>query len=348
MEPLHKLSTELLVLERERFDAGPIVILGDQDADDAELLVHELEDLECRFYVRYHSDLEQYEERGLTVDASWQPAVDPTVQTAIVFLSREKDVTELRVAAAIKAYPNVQEIFLLGHNKLGARTIHKRFRKQFKEVDKIASARHSGLIRLAKPRPEATDVLEEVWKSWTLDVDGTPLEIEDLPGVFSRGSLDRGSEMLIQSLGGRTQKRVLDLGCGAGVLSIAYATRVPDAKIFLVDHDAMATGSAQRNIEAHGLDQRATVIFGDVQSVADRQFELVITNPPFHVGSEMTTATAERWFASVKKLLEPGGEFILVANQHLPYGKKLEESFANVKILEEDSKFRIWSASKPR
>lgn len=348
MEPLHNLSTELLLLERERLEVGPLVVFGDQDADDAEILANELEDHEVRFLVRYHSDEEAYAKRGLMVEASWHPEPDPSVRTVVIFLSREKDVTELRVAVASAVFPEAKEIFLVGHNKLGARSIHRRFKKKFKEVDQLASARHSRLIRLAKPEASATDALRDVWNTWTLDVDGTPLEIHDLPGVFSRGELDRGTEMLIQSLADREHERVLDLGCGAGTLSIAYATRVPNAKMILVDHDIMATGSAEKNIEALRLSDRAQVFFGDVESVADRRFGLVITNPPFHAGSQVTTATSERWFAAVKNLLEPGGEFILVANQHIPYGKTLGEYFADVKTIEEDSKFRVWSASRPR
>lgn len=335
-------------MERERLAPGALVVLGDQDADDAETLATELEDHEIRFYVRYHSDREEYARRGLTVEASWHPETDPSVRTVVIFLSREKDVTDLRVAAASKVFPEAKEIYLIGHNKLGARSIHRRFKKKFKEVDQLASARHSRLVRLAKPQASATEALEDLWQTWTLDVDGTPLQIHDLPGVFSRGELDRGTDMLIQSLANRDHERVLDLGCGAGVLSIAYATRVPNAKMILVDHDIMATESAQKNIDTLGLSDRAQVFLGDVESVADRRFQLVITNPPFHLGSQVTTATSERWFKAVAKMLEPGGEFVLVANQHIPYGKILGELFAEVKTLEEDSKFRVWSASRPR
>src|SRR5699024_431339 len=183
-------------MEQDRIPEGPLVILGDQNADDAENLSISLPSNALRFYVRYARDAEDYTARGLTTHAAWQPDADAHVRCAIIFLSREKEVTELRVAAAVSALPNLEEIFLLGHNRLGAKSIHKRFRKRFDEVDRVASARHSGLIRLAKPKPEATEALDALWQEWSLDVDGTQQTIFDLPGVFSRGSLDRGSEML--------------------------------------------------------------------------------------------------------------------------------------------------------
>lgn len=348
LEPLHQQATELLLLERDRILDGPLVVFGDQDADAAEQLSYELEVDALQFYVRYASDLQEYRARGLQTDAVWRPDVKDDVRTAIVFLSREKEMTELRVAAAVAAFPQLQEVFLIGHNKLGAKSIHKRFSKQFQEVDKIASARHSALVRLAKPAERATDALDNAWRTWTLHVDGAALEIHDLPGVFSRGSLDRGSEMLLQALGSHTQTRVLDLGAGSGVLSLAYAARVPNADLTLVDHDAMAIGAANKNIERHGLAGRARAVFGDVESVAGQRFDLVLSNPPFHAGSEMTTATSERWFNAVKALLERGGEFVLVANQHLPYGAALERAFGEVNVIEEDSRYRVWRARKPR
>lgn len=348
MEPLHKQATELLFLERDRIADGPLVVLGDQDADDAEQLHYELDPHAVRFYVRYFSDLQNYRERDLHADAAWSPAKDPEVQTVVVFLSREKDVTELRVAAAVQAFPNLKEIFLVGHNKLGAKSIHKRFAKQFDEVDKITSARHSALVRLAKPRPAASTAIDEAWRTWTLPIDGKEQTVYDLPGVFSRGELDRGSELLIQALGANEQSRVLDLGAGSGVLSLAYAQRVPNAELTLVDHDAMAVASAQKNLEAAGLTARAKAIFGDVESVRGQRYDLVISNPPFHAGSEMTTATAEKWFKAIQGLLHRGGELILVANQHLPYATPLQESFADVQTIEEDSRYRVWRARKPR
>lgn len=348
MEALHQQATELLLMEQDRIPEGPLVILGDQNADDAENLSISLPSNALRFYVRYARDAEDYTARGLTTHAAWQPDADAYVRCAIIFLSREKEVTELRVAAAVSALPNLEEIFLLGHNRLGAKSIHKRFRKRFDEVDRVASARHSGLIRLAKPKPEATEALDALWQEWSLDVDGTQQTIFDLPGVFSRGSLDRGSEMLLQSLGAFRQKEVLELGCGSGVLSIAYATRVPEAQITLVDHDTMAVASARKNIEHAEINDRVNVIFGDVESVRGRRFDLVFTNPPFHAGSEMTTATAERWFEAVKALLNPGGTFLLVANQHLPYRRTLQEAFYDVELVEEDSRYRVWRARKPK
>lgn len=349
MEILNQSAAELLLLEFERLGPGPLVVLGDLDADDAEKLTFAREDAQTRFLVRFFSDQESYKDRDLKVAAQWWPEPDADVEHVVIFHSREKETTDLRVASALQAFPKAKEIFIVGHNKLGTGSLHKRFAKWFEESDKVASARHSALLRLARPiegaMPQAQD---DWWKSWELTVDGATHRIWDLPGVFSRGELDRGSEMLIRNAHDFRGDNVLDLGAGSGVLSIVRALRSPSAQLTLVDHDIMAIASAERNIRELGLDTRANVIFGDAEEVLPGRFDAVLTNPPFHAGSRMTTATTLRWFEMMKQLMRPGGELTIVANRHLPYADPLDKAFKNVRVVDEDTKFRVWNARQPR
>lgn len=329
--------------------AGSLRIHGDILAEDAARVAYERGESETSFVVRFHSDFVAFKELDLQVEAAWWPTPDPTVEAVVVYHSREKELTELRLAAALHAYPQVKELFIVGHNKLGTGNLHKRLAKQFAEADKVASARHSALIRVAKPRANTLRVQpEDWWESWDLRLDGEVHTIWDLPGVFSRGSLDRGTEMLIQSARDFRGHRVLDLGAGSGVVSIARGLRSPEAQLTLVEHDIFAVASAQRNIEALGLADRAQVIFGDMDSVADQRFDSVLSNPPFHAGSRMTTETTLRWFEGMKAILRPGGDLTLVANRHLPYADALDRAFKQVRVVDEDTKYRVWNARQPR
>ncbi|VEB05008.1 ribosomal RNA small subunit methyltransferase C [Klebsiella pneumoniae] len=48
-----------------------------------------------------------------------------------------------------------------------------------------------------------------------------------MPGVFSRDGLDVGSQLLLSTLEPHTKGKVLDVGCGAGVLAAALASHSP-------------------------------------------------------------------------------------------------------------------------
>lgn len=336
-------------MELDRLAPGPLVVLGDLDADDAERIAYARGDAETRFLVRFFSDLREYEARGLRVAAAWWPELDESVAAVVVFHAREREVTELRLASAAHAFPRAQEIFVVGHNKLGTGNIHKNIGKHFDEADKLASARHSALVRFAKPKDDGLPNTEAGWwQSWQLPLDGASHTIWDLPGVFARGSLDRGTAMLLECAPDHRGDRVLDLGAGSGVISIARGLRSPTAQLTLVEHDILAVASARRNIDALGLSERAEVIFGDIDALPNDRYDSVVTNPPFHAGSQVTTDTTKGWFGRMKSLLRPGGDLTLVANRHLPYADALDAAFKQVRVVKEDSKFRVWNARQPR
>jgi len=54
-------------------------------------------------------------------------------------------------------------------------------------------------------------------------------------------------------------RRVLDLGCGSGVLAIAAARALPKAQIFATDVDPQSVAVTVQNMRANGVDQRIAV-----------------------------------------------------------------------------------------
>jgi 16S rRNA (guanine1207-N2)-methyltransferase len=70
-----------------------------------------------------------------------------------------------------------------------------------------------------------------------------PLKVS-LPGVFSHGRLDRGTELLLEHLDKLPSGHLLDFGCGAGVLGAAVKRRYPHNPATL-DVDAFAAASSR-------------------------------------------------------------------------------------------------------
>jgi ribosomal protein L3 glutamine methyltransferase len=76
--------------------------------------------------------------------------------------------------------------------------------------------------------------------------------------------------------------RVLDLCTGSGALAVLAAMRFPGAAVDAVDISADALAVAARNVGEHGLDDRITLLRGDLFAPVDGQrYDLVITNPPY-------------------------------------------------------------------
>ena len=146
---------------------------------------------------------------------------------------------------------------------------------------------------------------------------GRELQILALPGVFSAGKLDRATELLLSALPPGAGRRVLDLGCGAGPLAAFLAAE--GAGVTALDDDLNAVHSTRATFRVNALP--GAVLHSDVDAnlPASERFDLVVTNPPFHVGSRVVLDVAAEFVSAARRRLTPGGELWLVANALLPY-----------------------------
>ena len=108
---------------------------------------------------------------------------------------------------------------------------------------------------------------------------------------------------------------VLDVGCGAGALSIACAKRFPEAHVAGMDYWPAMWGYAkeqcEQNAQAEGVAARCTFQHGDAAKMdfPDAYFDAVISNFVFH-----EVRTQKDKFLLVQealRTLKPGGVFAL-------------------------------------
>ncbi|HIQ00645.1 MAG TPA: methyltransferase domain-containing protein, partial [Anaerolineales bacterium] len=116
----------------------------------------------------------------------------------------------------------------------------------------------------------------------------------------------------------------------------------------LVDADVRAVEAARRTLTANGI-TNAEVVLSDVGAgLPAGTFDVVVTNPPFHQDVAKEPTAARRFIAAAARLLRPEGRLYLVANRFLPYGPWLEAAFAQVRVVEDDNRFRVWEGREPR
>lgn len=175
-----------------------------------------------------------------------------------------------------------------------------------------------------------------------------PIELLNHANVFCREGLDIGTRAFLphlpQALG---ELRVADLGCGNGVLGIAYALANPQAQLTLVDESYMAVQSAGENWQA-ALGQRPVTIRADdgLASQAADSLDLVLCNPPFHQQQVVGDFLAWRMFQQARAALVKGGELWIVGNRHLGYHAKLGKLFRGVQQVAANPKFVVLKATK--
>ncbi|MFE9609711.1 methyltransferase [Streptomyces sp. NPDC006012] len=167
-------------------------------------------------------------------------------------------------------------------------------------------------------------------------------------GVFCADRLDIGTRFFLQhlpdSLGSR---RIVDLGCGNGVVGTAVALANPETEVLFVDESFQAVASAEATYKANGVPGHAEFRVGDgLAGVAAGSVDVVLTNPPFHSHQALTDATAWRMFTGARRTLRPGGELWVIGNRHLGYHVKLRRLFGNSRLIAGDPKFVVLKAVK--
>ncbi|MEW2563221.1 methyltransferase [Streptomyces griseorubiginosus] len=167
-------------------------------------------------------------------------------------------------------------------------------------------------------------------------------------GVFCADRLDIGTRFFLQHLPtGRGAQRIVDLGCGNGVVGTAVALGNPEAEVLFVDESFQAVASAEGTYKANGAPGRAEFRVGDgLTGVPDGSVDVVLNNPPFHSHQATTDTTAWRMFAGARRALRPGGELWVVGNRHLGYHVKLRKLFGNSQLVASDPKFVVLKAVK--
>ncbi|MGI6367610.1 MAG: methyltransferase [Anaerolineae bacterium] len=175
---------------------------------------------------------------------------------------------------------------------------------------------------------------------------GHALTVCTRPGVFSRDALDEGTQMLLQELDVHPDDRVLDVGCGAGVIGLVAALYADPASVTLSDIDSLATECARETLRQNGINGPSVLLGDGLSAVEGQRFTLIVTNPPFHQGHTVNTGMTEGWIRQAYRALLPGGRLVLVANRFLPYASWLQTGFDRVSILAEDSRFQVFSAQR--
>ncbi len=106
-------------------------------------------------------------------------------------------------------------------------------------------------------------------------------------------------------------ERILDVGTGSGVIALMLAQRNEGAQVVGVEIDPEAASQAKDNVLFSPWADRVTVEEMDVQSFArncDDRFDLIVCNPPFFSGGNLSSGISRHALRSTKKL--PHGDLL--------------------------------------
>ena len=168
-----------------------------------------------------------------------------------------------------------------------------------------------------------------------------PLEIETTEGLFSPRGADAGTLSMVSAVELESGQKLLDLGCGAGLVGIAAAKVLGEENVWMTDVDPAAVRCAAENAKRNGV-ENVHLCCGDALDAVDASgFDWILSNPPYHADFSVAKKFIEKGFNRLKL----GGKLVMVVKRELWYRNKLTAIFGGVRMQEIGGYF-VFTAEK--
>jgi len=332
-------ASEVLLRHSDDFEQSRILFAGDMQDD----LPARFDCAESRAHTQYYHHWQvlsrQMGERARFSLVAEQSDV-ANCDTLIYYWPKNKPEAQFQLMNLLSLLPVGTDIFVVGENRSGVRSAEQML-ADYAPLNKVDSARRCGLYFGRLEKQPVFDA-DKFWGEYSVD----GLTVKTLPGVFSRDGLDVGSQLLLSTLTPHTKGKVLDVGCGAGVLSVAFARHSPKIRLTLCDVSAPAVEASRATPAANCVE--GEVFASNVFSEVKGRFDMIISNPPFHDGMQTSLDAAQTLIRGAVRHLNSGGELRIVANAFLPYPDVLDETFGFHEVIAQTGRFKVYRAIMTR
>ncbi len=162
-------------------------------------------------------------------------------------------------------------------------------------------------------------------------------------GLFSFKKLDRGSELLINKSQIKENAKILDLGCGYGIIGLALKILFPSIQISFCDINERAIQLTKINLKEHHL-EGDVILSNGFEKIKDT-FTSILLNPPQTAGKELCFKLIE----DAKEHLIKKGTLQIVARHNKggkELSKKMQEIYGNVEEIAKKAGYRIYLSKK--
>ena len=285
-------------------------------------------------------------QHGTKITATFASAYQTTICHDLVIIAFPKSKAELNFTLAMIApcINQATKILLVGEKKGGIQSSAKLTKQVLLSCQKIDAARHC-LLFAGQFSPEALSNnfdLQTWFEKYYITVDGIELTIASLPGVFSQKKIDVGTELLLKNLPETMNGKILDFGCGAGVISCFIGKKFPQTSLSLLDVSALALTSAQESLKLNGISGH-TFPSNSLSEVTE-SYQHVVSNPPFHQGIKTHYLASEVFLTNINKQLNRQGNITIVANSFLRYQPIMQKHIGETRVITKEQGFTIYQA----
>jgi 16S rRNA (guanine1207-N2)-methyltransferase len=290
---------------------------------------------------------------NILASAELPAALNETQDVVLLILPKGRVLTRRWLLQAMQALKLGGRLFLAGANSAGIQSIIKDAGQLFGAGSLLAYKKGHRVAEftrpsLAQPLPDWASfpgIAPHTWVEFPVTVLGQKLAIRSLPGVFSYDHLDEGTALLLEYLRVPAGARVVDIGCGYGIIGLSAAMQGASL-VHLVDNNLLAVASARASLAVNHVSSAEVFCGNLLDSLSQYTYDLVLSNPPFHRGHAVDYHISRAMIRQSFYVLDAGGRLVIVANRFIRYQGLIQEIYGNVSLLAESRKFHLLSGKK--
>jgi 16S rRNA (guanine1207-N2)-methyltransferase len=193
------------------------------------------------------------------------------------------------------------------------------------------------------------------FREFTIGVRGSRVTVAGKPGVWSWDRLNPGTAALLEVAEFQPTSRVLDLGCGTGVIGAAVSVLAPQrgragarrsqrGHVRLVDCSVTAVACAERTLAANGAANASVQLSDGVTGLSSASFDVVLSHLP------RGRAVQEQLIRGAAWVLSPGGLLYFVAGKRAGVKGAIEYArgvFGRCGVVRQKKGYHVAMAVKP-
>lgn len=294
----------------------------------------------------WRADFLAAQAQGVCCQASTDPLSGQWPQV-VVAATRDREATIADCLQACQHTAVGGRFLLYGQHSVGIKTTAQRVAERLGQAPETLVARaHARVLAWVKSTEWAVAQMPPIhWRS------PSGLTLQAMPGVFTAGRVDEGSALLWSCLAEWGQRhpapqRMVDLGCGSGVLALEAARHWPQAQLVAADADARAVASAAANAASNGMAERMQVQWWDsAEPPPLHNASLVLCNPPWHHRGAVDRGPGLRMCHALGQALSKDGHALIVATKTQPFEATLA-TYGSLRTLTEQGGYKVLELSR--
>lgn len=282
-------------------------------------------------------------EAGCEEASPWPPS--GRYHAGILRLPKSRGELEMSAHAIASALLPEAPIWICGANDEGIKSAAAHIAPVLGEAETVCVKSHCRVLSIERRAKSPT--IKATLGDWRLtfpidfgEVDRTWVSY---PGLFAHGRIDDGTQLLISHLPPlKPKSRVLDFGCGTGLVAAAARATSTDLDLTLLDSDSVALEAAKENVSG------AELVLGRDADVLSRRYDAILSNPPLHDGRADDLQTFTRLMQACPRLFMPGAMLQVVVQGRIGADRLMQQWFANVVEVARTNRFVVLRAHDPK